>query len=261
MILREIQLLSEALWGAVKLDSKFFASISQFVKELSEVNYHNLDKNKIAEIGLFVTHIENFFSKYRDSGNTDIFYIPPRQASSNDDTVKRIVHLHLQLTAMSEDQLQTETDKLKPILQTKKVSLSNVVFIGHGRSKLWARVNLYIHDELGIKTENFESESRTDEQIIDILEGFLSKVTFAVLVLTAEDETKEGGIRARQNVIHEAGLFQGRLGFDKVVLLLQDDVEQLTNLAGLQYIAFSGDKIEQTFYELHRVFKKHGLLT
>jgi predicted nucleotide-binding protein len=78
--------------------------------------------------------------------------------------------------------------------------------------------------------------------------------------MTAEDETSNGSIRARQNVIHEAGLFQGRLGFDKVIILKQQDVEEFTNIAGLQYIPFLGDAIEQTFYELQRKFKKLGLI-
>jgi predicted nucleotide-binding protein len=62
--------------------------------------------------------------------------------------------------------------------------------------------------------------------------------------LTAEHETVDGKIRARQNVIHEAGLFQGRLGFEKVVLLKQDTTEEISNLAGLQYIPFNGDNVE-----------------
>jgi hypothetical protein len=42
--------------------------------------------------------------------------------------------------------------------------------------------------------------------------------------------------------------------------LKQDNVEQLTNLAGLQYITFTGQNIEQTFYELQRVLKKHSII-
>jgi predicted nucleotide-binding protein len=47
-------------------------------------------------------------------------------------------------------------------------------------------------------------------------------------VLTAEDETHEGRLRARQNVVHEAGLFQGKLGFTKVALILQNGVEDFS---------------------------------
>ncbi len=67
-------------------------------------------------------------------------------------------------------------------------------------------------------------------------------------------------MRARQNVIHEAGLFQGRLGFERVVILKQNNVEELSNLAGLQYIPFDGNQIETAFYELRRKLKKQGLI-
>jgi predicted nucleotide-binding protein len=70
----------------------------------------------------------------------------------------------------------------------------------------------------------------------------------------------DGQLRARQNVIHEAGLFQGRVGFKKVILLMQDNVEGFSNVAGLQYIPFSGQEIEQTFYELQRVLKREGVV-
>jgi predicted nucleotide-binding protein len=79
-----------------------------------------------------------------------------------------------------------------------------------------------------------------------------------VLILTAEDETGLG-TRARQNVVHEAGLFQGRLGFNKAILLVQEGLEEFSNVAGLQHIPFGGDRIDQTFLELQRVLRREGL--
>ena len=93
------------------------------------------------------------------------------------------------------------------------------------------------------------------------LEELLNQASFAILIMTAEDETSEGTVRARQNVIHEAGLFQGRLGFHKVVILKQSETEEFSNIAGLQYIPFSEDKIEQCFYELQRKLKKSGMIS
>jgi predicted nucleotide-binding protein len=88
----------------------------------------------------------------------------------------------------------------------------------------------------------------------------LSQATFAVLILTAEDETALGEKRARQNVIHEAGLFQGKLGFRRAILLRQEGTEEFSNVAGLQYISFNGDRIEQAFYEFQRVLKREGII-
>ena len=257
MIIREFQILTEALWEAVKSDLKFFAPISKFVKDLSEVNLDTLNKELLSDIGIYVTQIENYFDRYRSK--SDAFYFPPAQTSTNDATVRKIYELYRKLNSLNDEELANEVSKLKPKLKLE-AQKETAIFIGHGRSKLWARLQLYIKDELGIPTFTFESETHTGETIINILTSFLDKSSFAILVLTAEDETVEGSMRARQNVIHEAGLFQGRLGFEKVILLKHSNTEDLSNLAGLQYIPFTGDNIEQTFYELSRVLKKHGLV-
>jgi predicted nucleotide-binding protein len=133
------------------------------------------------------------------------------------------------------------------------------IFIGHGRNPLWLAVRAFLEKDCGLRVICFESEPRTSESIVSILEEMLDQVGFAVIVLTAEDATADGHVRARQNVIHEAGLAQGKLGFKKVVILKQDTVEELSNLAGLQYIPFK-DRIEQSFYDLDRVLKREGLL-
>lgn len=134
------------------------------------------------------------------------------------------------------------------------------VFIGHGRSKLWARLQLFLQNDMGLQTVNYESTSHVGESIVPVLESMLRQATFAVLVLTAEDQTADGGKRARQNVVHEAGLFQGRLGFPRAILLRQGGLEDFSNVAGLQYIEFDGEKIESTFWELQRVLKREGLV-
>ncbi|MDR6158620.1 putative nucleotide-binding protein [Chryseobacterium sp. SLBN-27] len=157
---------------------------------------------------------------------------------------------------------EVENNDINQISITAKKEIKNKkIFIGHGRSKLYARLQLFLKEDLNIDSFTFESESRTGESIIQILEEFLENSNFAILILTAEDETLEGKLRARQNVIHECGLFQGKLGFNNVVLLKQHETEELTNLAGLQYISFSGDNIEQTFYEIQRKLKKSGIIS
>jgi predicted nucleotide-binding protein len=134
------------------------------------------------------------------------------------------------------------------------------VFIGHGRSQLWARLQLFLQNDLKLKTVSFESQTRVGESIVPVLESMLDQATFAILVLTAEDETAEGTRRSRQNVVHEAGLFQGRLGFPRGILLQQAGLEDFSNVDGLQYIGFDGEKIESTFWELQRVLKREGLV-
>jgi len=216
---------------------------------------------------LLARKIEEFYAKWRPSDHPEpgVLYIPPRQTSNSDSTVKEINTLVAKLTALDEDSFKALfPGKLIPrsdIYRSDKQAVSSpCIFIGHGRSKLWARLKMYLEDELGLATITYESESRVGKSIVPILEEMLDKATFAVLVLTAEDETVEGSRRARQNVIHEAGLFQGRLGFKRAVILRQEGLEDFTNVEGLQYIGFSEDQIEQTFYELQRVLKREGML-
>jgi len=143
----------------------------------------------------------------------------------------------------------------KNLTHSKK---GDLVFIGHGRSPLWREVDVFLREE-NISFEDFESDSRTGEHVIDVLKGFLAKATFAIIVVTAEDKADNGKVRARQNVIHEIGLFQGKLGFENVAILKQNGVEGFSNNDGLQHIPFDGNDIKHTFYELGRTLKKAGL--
>lgn len=80
------------------------------------------------------------------------------------------------------------------------------------------------------------------------------KSTFALLVLTAEDTTQEGLPRARQNVIHEVGLFQGKLGFNRAIVLLENGVEMFSNMDGVQQIRYQN--INETFGEVVATIKR-----
>lgn len=256
-MIKELQLLSEALWESVKSDLSFFSPIQVFCKRLAELDFSN--EEEVKDSIMYAQKIEDFFEEYRPSLDS-ILYFPPPQISKNDKIVKRIYELTQQLKVLSEEHLKKQIADIKP--KPKTVSPGGgKIFIGHGRSQLWARVKLYIEDDLNLDTVLFESESRTSESIVNILEELLNQASFAILIMTAEDETSEGTVRARQNVIHEAGLFQGRLGFHKVVILKQSETEEFSNIAGLQYIPFSEDKIEQCFYELQRKLKKSGMIS
>jgi len=78
----------------------------------------------------------------------------------------------------------------------------------------------------------------------------LENSTFAALVLTGEDEFKDGSVHPRENVIHEAGLFQGRLGFARAIVLLEGGAEEFSNIQGLQQIRFAKGRINETFGEV-----------
>ena len=64
----------------------------------------------------------------------------------------------------------------------------------------------------------------------------------AFLVMTAEDEHADGTRHARQNVVHEIGLFQAALGWRRAIVMLENGCSRFSNLDGLTTIDFpSGD--------------------
>ena len=127
---------------------------------------------------------------------------------------------------------------------------SPVVFIGHGRSLAWRELKDHLHEKHKIKIEAYECGARAGHAIRDVLKEMMTKSSFAILVLTGEDEQSDGLMRARQNVIHEAGIFQGRLGFARAILLLEEGVEEFSNVQGVQSIRFSKNNIKETFGEV-----------
>jgi predicted nucleotide-binding protein len=84
----------------------------------------------------------------------------------------------------------------------------------------------------------------------------LDESSLALLVMTGEDETANGKMLARQNVVHEAGLFQGRLGFSRAIVLLEEGTEEFSNIAGIQQIRFPKDHIKETFGDVLAVIKR-----
>jgi predicted nucleotide-binding protein len=124
------------------------------------------------------------------------------------------------------------------------------IFIGHGRSPLWRDLKDHLHEKHHYPVAAYEIGARAGHSIRDVLQGMLSKSAFALLVMTGEDVTANGEVRARQNVVHETGLFQGRLGFRRAIVLLEEGTEEFSNLQGIDQIRFSKGNIKETYGEV-----------
>ena len=88
----------------------------------------------------------------------------------------------------------------------------------------------------------------------------LDDAVFAFLVMTAEDELADGKKVARANVVHEAGLFQGRLGFERAIILLEEGCDEFSNIVGITPIRFPKGNIKAQFEEVRRVLEREGIL-
>jgi hypothetical protein len=121
-----------------------------------------------------------------------------------------------------------------------------VIFIGHGRSTQWRDLKDHLQDLHGYTVEAYETGARGGHTIRDILNELRTKANFAILVMTAEDEAA-GEMRARQNVVHETGLFQGTLGFARAIVLLEEGTKDYSNLQGVHQIRYTPGNIKETF--------------
>ena len=136
------------------------------------------------------------------------------------------------------------------------------IFIGHGRSHLWRALKDFLQDRMYLECDEFNRVSTAGIPISDRLDEMLQEASFAFLILTAEDETADGKVQARMNVIHEAGLFQGRLGFKKAILILQEGCEEFSNIHGLGQLRFHGENIKETFEEIRQLLEeRHNIAT
>lgn len=149
-----------------------------------------------------------------------------------------------------------EQNHLKSIVPNDKETKTPVIFIGHGRSSLWRDLKDHLADKHEYRIEAYETGIRYGNHIKDILEDMATKSSFAILVLTGEDEGKDGSLNARPNVIHETGLFQGKLGFSKAIVLLEDGTEEFSNLHGIQQIRFSKGNIKEVYGDVLAVLRR-----
>jgi predicted nucleotide-binding protein len=121
------------------------------------------------------------------------------------------------------------------------------IFIGQGHSPVWRDLKDHLHEHHGYQVEAYETGARAGHAIRDILAELVDVSSFALLVLTAEDEHADGTMHARENIIHEAGLFQGRLEYGRAILLLEEGVSEFSNIAGVHQIRFSKGDIRETY--------------
>lgn len=154
--------------------------------------------------------------------------------------------------------IDKDCDKFKlpePLIEPKVVE-PPVIFIGHGGSTQWRDLKDHLKDHHGFIIEAYETGSRAGHTIRDILDDMLKKSSLAILIMTGEDELKDGTLIARPNVIHEIGLFQGKLGFSKAIVLLEEGTEEFSNLFGVQQIRYSKGNIRETFGDVLATIKR-----
>lgn len=140
-------------------------------------------------------------------------------------------------------------------LEQPKKESPRRVFISHGQSNEWRKVQPFIEKDVGLQTIELAQEPNAGRTIIEKLLENAERCDCAVIIMTGDDFTQEEEARVRENVMHEIGFFQGFYGRKFVILLHEDGANIPTNLSGVAYVPFPKDSIETGFHVLQRELK------
>jgi len=138
--------------------------------------------------------------------------------------------------------------------------MASKIVIGHGRSKEWLVLEKFLKDDLGLDPEEYNSIATAGMGRQERLQQLRESATMAFLVATAEDEQRDGTARARENVVHEIGFFQGALGFRRAIVMLEEGCTEFSNIQGLDQIRFHRGDISTAFEQVRRVLRREGLI-
>ena len=196
-----------------------------------------------------------------DSHGEPFFYITSRSLGKEITDHKESISRWINDLESVNERLELYTELPNVTQQTMNTDTTNKkIFIGHGRSLVWLLLKDFIKDTLKLPYEEFNRVSAAGEFTGDRLKKMLEESCMAFLIMTGEDEQADGSLRARENVIHEVGLFQGRLGFKRAIILLEKGCKDFSNIHGLIHIPFPKGKIETTFGEILRVLQRESIM-
>jgi predicted nucleotide-binding protein len=129
------------------------------------------------------------------------------------------------------------------------------IFVSHGSAPDWREVQLFIERDVELETLELAQQPNRGRTVLQKLAEESGQCSFAVIVMTGDDAVPDDAPRARENVIHEIGYFQGRYGLDRVALLYEEGTNIPSNIHGLVYIAFPKGLISASFGTLQRELK------
>ena len=274
---------------------------------INEKTIEKVSKNTQSYLNIYENHKQNLYSIVQafKQDNTDIFLdnlisrtdnssefrpstriTPPSQEMTRDSVaiqqgiwmpphIETLEMVEIARFAIARIRKLTNTIKLaidhmnrRNLSPMKIEAIGKRIFIGHGHSNEWLKLEKFLKDRLNLEVDEFNRVPTAGVTITERLSAMLDHAKFAFLIMTGEDEMmspeekeKNPKYQPRMNVIHEAGLFQGRLGFDKAIILLEEGCEEFSNIHGLGQIRFEKGRLNATFEEIRQLLEDRGVIS
>ncbi|MGI6672078.1 MAG: TIR domain-containing protein [Christensenellales bacterium] len=138
------------------------------------------------------------------------------------------------------------------------------IFIVHGHDEQALLQVKEFLQELNLKPIVLSEQPKGGKTIIEKIEEYQT-VSYAIILYTPCDEGKaikrerKYKKRARQNVVFEHGYFTGKLGRNRVAVLVKPEVEKPSDIDGVLYISMGMNNHWKN--ELKRELKASSLIT
>jgi len=217
---------------------------SRPIQNFSVADVGHLFAAAAREIGVLREELPALFGDFAD------FTTEPEQQTVQlgPDSKQEMRYSRLQLERLARDVDQVFEIRANSELAAPSVSARpQRVFLSHGRAPDWHEVQAYIERDIKLSTLELAQEPNLGMTVLGKLVEAAEQCDSAVIVMTGDDLDADGQVRARENVIHEIGFFQGKYGLSRVVLLHEEGVNIPTNIQGLVYTPFPKGVIQATF--------------
>lgn len=202
----------------------------------------------------FTTAANNTSSGCGVKGSAEIMY----GEISHEEFMRNIHEALLNLLDEAIDFLDMSADAEE---HTGEDVVKNKIFIVHGHDEaLKYQLSDWLR-KIGVEPIILHEQANGGtSSILDKLERY-SDVDCAIALFTADDVGSEKGKelqpRARQNVVFEAGMFLGKLGKKRVIVLYEEGIESPGDLGGCVYIP--ADKYDGWKEKLRLEFDAMGI--
>jgi predicted nucleotide-binding protein len=153
--------------------------------------------------------------------------------NGHDDNVRELNSTFIGYLAQTlEDIVDANPEKSS---EKPKLVDGGMVFIIHGQDALLKTEVQLLMNRAGVQSVVLHEMPDRGRTIIENLVGETERAGYAIALLTPDDLTDGGQGRARQNVILEIGYFLGKLGKERLRMIVKEGVEVPSDLQGILY--------------------------
>jgi predicted nucleotide-binding protein len=170
-------------------------------------------------------------------------------------------------TAADESMLQAFADCLGLVLRFAHTNAAvraarrpKHVFLGYGHNPDAKRTIEEFIRTLPLVLESYETRTTPGQFPYNIVTSAVQESDAAVILYTGDDQLTGGQRIGRRNVAYELGLAHSAFGPTKTLLLLEEGVEEPTNIRGMQVVTFKTNALSAKLADIRDSLRRMHLL-